>query len=70
MGNVGVFLIFRSFISAGFSYAYSLSLFHVGFRRADHLVISPDGLGGGNKRGGEEKGDFISHLLEYNVQKQ
>ena len=45
MGDFGVFLIFQSFISVAFSYAYSLRPFHVGFRRAANQVISPDGLG-------------------------
>lgn len=67
MGDFGVFLIFQSFISVASSCDYSLRPFHVGFRKAANQVISPDGLG--EKKNGAG-GDFISHLLEYNVQGQ
>lgn len=40
MGNFGVFLIFKSFLFVGFSYAYNLRPFHVGFRMAANHVIS------------------------------
>lgn len=60
---------------ASFLLAFHM-LIHSAFsmRDSEGLTIMsflPTGWGGGwNKRGGEKKGSFISHLLEYNVQKQ
>lgn len=46
MGNFGVFLIFKSFLLVGFSYAYNLRPFHVGFRMAaNHIIFSGLGVG-------------------------